>query len=105
MPIYEYKCQKCGDVFDVQQKFSDEPLTTHQGCGGAVERLISAPAIQFKGSGWYVTDYARGKGSNGSASGADSEKKSTSKTDSAKSDAKPAESSSTSSTPAKSDSK
>jgi putative FmdB family regulatory protein len=59
MPLYEYKCASCGDVFEVMQKFSDEPLTIHEGCGGAVERIISAPAIQFKGSGWYITDYAR----------------------------------------------
>jgi putative FmdB family regulatory protein len=57
--MYEYKCASCGDVFEVIQKFSDEPLREHPGCGGAVERLISAPALQFKGSGWYVTDYGR----------------------------------------------
>jgi len=62
MPIYEYKCQGCGEVFELKQKFSDEPLTIHEKCGGKVERLISAPALQFKGSGWYVTDYARGSG-------------------------------------------
>jgi putative FmdB family regulatory protein len=59
MPLYEYKCKACKQVFEVMQKFSDAPLTTHEGCGGAVERLISSPALQFKGSGWYVTDYAR----------------------------------------------
>lgn len=59
MPMYEYKCASCGDVFEVMQKFSDAPLHEHPGCGGAVERLISAPALQFKGSGWYVTDYGR----------------------------------------------
>jgi putative FmdB family regulatory protein len=64
MPLYEYKCDRCGDVFEVIQKFSDAPLERHQGCGGAVERLISAAALQFKGSGWYVTDYARSGKSN-----------------------------------------
>ena len=59
MPTYEYKCAACGDVFEVKQKFSDEPLTIHEDCGGSVERIIFAPALQFKGSGWYVTDYAR----------------------------------------------
>ena len=59
MPLYDYKCEACGDVFEVKQSFSDEPLTVHANCGGRVERLISAPALQFKGSGWYVTDYAR----------------------------------------------
>ncbi len=61
MPLYEYKCHRCDKVFEVRQKFSDAPLTTHEGCGGDVERLLSAPALQFKGTGWYVTDYGRGK--------------------------------------------
>ncbi len=60
MPLYEYKCQSCGDVFEVIQKFSDQPLTVHEKCGGAVERLISTSALQFKGSGWYVNDYGKG---------------------------------------------
>jgi putative FmdB family regulatory protein len=61
MPLYEYSCHRCGKHFDVLQKFADEPLTTHPDCGGEVERLISAPAFKFKGSGWYVNDYGRGK--------------------------------------------
>lgn len=68
MPLYEYKCQKCGATFEKLQRFSDAPLTTHEDCGGDVERLISPPAFQFKGSGWYITDYARKNGSNGSSS-------------------------------------
>jgi putative FmdB family regulatory protein len=60
MPLYEYQCSKCGNVFEVIQKYSDAPLKKHQGCGGKVEKLISAPSFQFKGSGWYVTDYGRG---------------------------------------------
>lgn len=59
MPLYEYKCEGCGETFEVIQKFSDEPLTVHEKCGGPVHRLLSAPAFQFKGSGWYVTDYAK----------------------------------------------
>lgn len=59
MPVYEYKCNQCGDTFEVIQKFSDPELTTHEACGGAVHRLLSAPALQFKGSGWYITDYAK----------------------------------------------
>jgi len=66
MPIYEYKCNSCGKKFEKIEKFSDSPLETHEECGGPVERLISAPTLQFKGTGWYVTDYAK---SNGSASG------------------------------------
>lgn len=59
MPLYEYKCDKCGSVFEVIQKFVDEPLSTHDNCGGAVERLISTSALMFKGSGFYITDYAK----------------------------------------------
>lgn len=65
MPLYEYRCDRCDEIFEVMQKFSDAPLATHDKCGGPVQRLISVPAIQFKGTGWYVTDYARA-GSNGS---------------------------------------
>lgn len=60
MPLYEYKCEGCGETFEVIQKFADDPLTVHEKCGGPVHRLLSAPAFQFKGSGWYVTDYAKG---------------------------------------------
>jgi len=60
MPLYDYKCHKCGKVFEVRQKFSDELLKVHDGCGGEVHRMLSAPALQFKGTGWYVTDYGRG---------------------------------------------
>lgn len=63
MPLYEYKCAKCGNVFEVLQKFSDQPLTVHKDCGGALERLISPSVFQFKGSGWYITDYAHKHGS------------------------------------------
>ncbi|HOK47120.1 MAG TPA: zinc ribbon domain-containing protein [Bryobacteraceae bacterium] len=65
MPIYEYKCSKCNTTFEVLQRFTDPPLTTHDGCGGAVERLISPAGLHFKGSGWYITDYARKSGGNG----------------------------------------
>lgn len=60
MPLYEYHCSKCDKTFEVIQKFSDSPLTEHEDCGGAVERLLSAPAFQLKGTGWYVTDYGKG---------------------------------------------
>ena len=60
MPLYDYRCDRCGQTIEVLQKFSDQPLTVHEGCGGHLERLISAPALQFKGTGWYVTDYAKG---------------------------------------------
>jgi len=73
MPLYEYKCNRCGRTFEVRQKFSDEPLSVHEDCGGEVERLISAPALQFKGTGWYVTDY--GRGGQSSANGKTTESK------------------------------
>jgi putative FmdB family regulatory protein len=63
VPIYEYKCEGCGETFEVIQKFADEPVTVHEKCGGHVHRLMSAPAFQFKGTGWYVTDYAKGNAS------------------------------------------
>jgi putative FmdB family regulatory protein len=95
MPLYDYKCHRCGKTFEVRQKFADATLKVHDECGGELERLISLPALQFKGTGWYVTDYGKGgnspspaAGSNGkSESQADS--KSESKTES-KSDTKPA---------------
>jgi putative FmdB family regulatory protein len=58
MPIYEYECQKCKTKTEVFQKLSDKPIVKCTKCGGRLEKQISAPAIQFKGSGWYVTDYA-----------------------------------------------
>src|ERR1700735_5182381 len=58
MPLYEYKCEKCGHQFEKIQKFSDKMVKKCPECGGRVEQMISAPAVQFKGSGWYVTDYA-----------------------------------------------
>ncbi len=77
MPLYEYRCEKCGARVEKIQKFSDPPLATCEKCGGKLPRLLSAPAIQFKGSGWYVTDYARksksgdtGKSDGGSDGGA-----------------------------------
>lgn len=82
MPLYEYSCHNCGEKFEVMQKFSDPPVKIHEACGGEVERLLSAPALQFKGSGWYVTDYGR----NGSAKSSDS---SESRSDT-KADSKPA---------------
>lgn len=59
MPIYEYRCEKCEQVFEALQRVHDEPLDSCRRCGGPAERIISSPAIHFVGSGWYVTDYAR----------------------------------------------
>lgn len=82
MPLFEYQCQKCGVKIEKIQKFSAPTFAKCETCGGKIERLLSSPAIQFKGTGWYITDYARKSstpaGSNGSAS------KSEGKTESAK---------------------
>ena len=59
MPLYEYECDSCGHRFEVIQKFSDAPIDKCPKCGSTVHKLMSSPAIQFKGSGWYITDYAR----------------------------------------------
>ena len=110
MPLYEYKCHHCGKKFDALQKFSDAELTVHDGCGGAVERLVSAPAFHFKGTGWYVTDYAKSNGvstpaSEGSKSESSSESKSENKQDSGKSDGAKSESKSETKSENKSESK
>ena len=67
LPLYEYECKKCGKRVEKIQKFSDLPLTKCEACGGKLERLLSSSSIHFKGSGWYVTDYARKSASSASA--------------------------------------
>jgi putative FmdB family regulatory protein len=67
LPLYEYECPKDG-IFELVRKFSDPPLEACPTCAGPIEKLASAPAIQFKGSGWYITDYAR-KSTGGEAAG------------------------------------
>ena len=62
MPIYEYSCRKCGAHLEVMQKISEKPLVRHARCGGKLEKEWSRTGFQFKGSGWYVTDYAGRKG-------------------------------------------
>jgi putative FmdB family regulatory protein len=80
MPIYEYSCHRCGKRFEVRQKFADEPLKVHEECGGEAERLISVPLLHFKGTGWYVTDYAKsGKSPSASGSNGHSDSKSETK--------------------------
>jgi putative FmdB family regulatory protein len=75
VPIYEYQCSKCGEIFEAFQKMNDNPLKECKFCKGKVERLISQTSFQLKGTGWYVTDYAKKSGSSGRSS--DSEAKST----------------------------
>jgi putative FmdB family regulatory protein len=105
MPLYEYRCEACGHQFEVIQKFSDEPIAVCPKCGsGPVAKLLSSPAFQFKGTGWYITDYARKGASEGKESKekptADSkESKTESKSDSKSAPASSADSST--STPSK----
>jgi putative FmdB family regulatory protein len=76
MPIYEYECLQCKKRTELLQRMNDAPLATCPECGGDVRKLISAPAVQFKGSGWYVTDYGGKKGSSSGKSDGKSEGKS-----------------------------
>ena len=88
MPLYEYQCKKCKHKFEKIQKFSDRPIKKCPDCGSPVEKIMHAPNVQFKGSGWYVTDYG-GKSENSKSDGgsekSDSEK-SDEKSDKAKKD-------------------
>ncbi len=95
MPLYEYLCKKCGHIFEKIVKFSDKPIKKCPECGGSVEQTISAPAVQFKGSGWYVTDYAKKSQSSSSSDGGKGSKESKdSKKDEKKSDSSSKESTS-----------
>lgn len=96
MPIYEYECQQCGKRTELIQRFDDAPLAACPECGGEVKKLLSAPAVQFKGTGWYVTDYAGKKGGGGAPGKSESKPETTSesKSESSSSESKPAASSS-----------
>lgn len=109
MPLYEYQCEACSHRFEVIQKFSDAPLDTCPKCGGVVRKLLSSPAFHFKGSGWYITDYARagkdqGKGETAGDGKSDSKPAAGDSGSESKSDSK-AGSGSESKTESKSDSK
>ena len=93
MPLYEYECKKCGHRFEKIQLYSDKMVKKCPECGGQVEQMISAPAVQFKGSGWYVTDYAKKTSSPGSSGSGESSSKDK-KDDKSKSDGASKESSS-----------
>ena len=105
MPLYEYECKKCHHRFERIQKFSDRHLKKCPDCGGPVEQMISAPAVQFKGTGWYVTDYPKKSSRDSSRNGDSSDKsgsneksrdeksKSGAKSESSKSDSSKSESS------------
>ena len=104
MPLYEYQCDACAHRFEVIQKFADQPVDVCPKCGGAVKKLLSSPAIQFKGTGWYITDYARSGKSEGGSSPASSEAKTDAKSET-KSETKSDTKTETKSEPAKTDSK
>lgn len=96
MPIYEYQCDKCGDVFEVIQKFSDAPLMKHEKCGGKVEKLISRSGFQLKGGGWFASGYAKEEPKAATKDGKSESSSTESKTSETKaSDSKPAETKST----------
>jgi putative FmdB family regulatory protein len=107
MPLYEYQCDACAHRFERIQKFSDPPIETCPACSGKVRKLLSSPAIQFKGTGWYITDYARKSSGDGAKGDASKTEKSDAKGDTAKSESSSsnADSSGSSATPAKTDTK
>lgn len=101
MPLYEYACDACGHHFELIRKFSDPPVETCYTCGGGpVRKLLSSPAIQFKGTGWYITDYAR-KGQSAQSEGASKDSgakaESSSSSDSSKASSDPSKPASSSS--------
>jgi len=104
VPLYEYQCKKCHSLTERIQKFSDPPLAICPHCGGELEQMLSAPAVQFKGSGWYVTDYSRKSGKSDSASaGGDSSGPAATKSEGTKSESSKPET--TKSAPSASDGK
>lgn len=96
MPIYEYECRKCKTHVEAFQKVSDKPLTKCRKCGGKLEKKISAPAIQFKGTGWYVTDYAGKTTKSGKSESESTTESKTEKTDKTTKESSPQKTSKTS---------
>ena len=92
MPLYEYECDACGHRFEVIQKSADSPIGKCPKCGGDVHKLQSAPAFQFKGSGWYVTDYGRKDQSGSKSEKSDTASGESSKTEGAKTESAKSES-------------
>ncbi len=81
MPLYEYQCVQCNDRVEIIQRLSDPPHSECAKCGGEMKKLLSAPAIQFKGSGWYKTDYAAKPATSSTSSDSKSDTKSETKTE------------------------
>jgi putative FmdB family regulatory protein len=89
VPLYEYQCKKCKHRFEKIQKFSDSPVRKCPECGGPVEKVLHAPAVQFKGTGWYVTDYAGKKGAPSDGAGEKKDEKPAGKDKEKDKDSKP----------------
>ena len=102
MPLYEYQCESCAKRFERIQKFSDPPIETCPSCGAPVKKLVSSPAIQFKGSGWYITDYAK-KAAGDKKAGQETTAKSEAASGTSDASASSSGSGTSSETPAKSD--
>ena len=98
MPLYEYQCEACEHRFEKIQKYSDPHADVCPKCGGAVRKLVSSPAIQFKGSGWYITDYAKKSSTDASSSKSSSDKSSDTSANADKSGASSSDSSTSSTT-------
>src|SRR6185295_6881476 len=103
MPLYEYECEACAHRFERIQKFSDPPIETCPTCGSKVRKLLSSPAIQFKGSGWYITDYAKKSGGGESGKSSAGPDKSDNKSDSKSTSDTPADKPAAKTEPAKTD--
>ena len=92
MPIYEYKCSKCGHKIEVIQKMSDQPITVCEKCKGSMSKIISPAGLMFKGSGWYITDYSsKGKQSSEQSKAIKTQDKVSDKNGSEKKEEKPAD--------------
>jgi len=88
MPLYEYQCDACAHRFEVIQQYKDAPIDVCPKCGGTVKKLLSSPAIQFKGSGFYITDYARKGSDSATTKAGEAKSDSTSSSSESKSDSK-----------------
>jgi putative FmdB family regulatory protein len=95
VPIYEYECERCEERFELMQKFSDKPIKKCHKCGGPVHKMLSAPALVFKGAGWYVNDYANADRKRGQKAESDSKSSSTTTSTPSAETSKPASTSKT----------
>ena len=103
MPRYDYRCASCGHQFELRQSFDSEPVADCSECGAKANRKIHAPPVIFKGSGWYVNDYGKGRGNNGMSSESSEESKAKKKSDGEKSSSSSENKSETAAASAKND--